>query len=423
LVQTYATGGRADLPEKVGFILELPEPVNIPAGSTYFTWIGDKEDALEGITVYRQSDRDAEHCDTSGQSFVSLSVFQIEHPMSAPVTQAGDIVLKVVLGDDPTVPLPNVAPAPDAPKMHTTVVFVMTPLIECDDDNPISIMFDHCLGVTERYLRGYRQAFGAKIRPLSRQRLPFMIFYIRGSLRLSGIWDRDALGLLLLHTNVPTTYDPKIHPSGAAEKLNLVLARLSEGDPTGAFLDSWVRADYAFEREGDYAAVLIFAYQASEVLLDTVLTLLLWEEGMKPVDAANTVFHERTAKRTRSQFKGRIGGLWATEGTGIVAAWARDFAEMRHRVVHQGYQPTRDEASQALGCLRDLEQFVKGRLVQRAYKYPESALMLLGQPGLEKRNGWTRRIRQYVEDHPDMEKRVQSYARWRAEFDRLRTRV
>lgn len=417
--ETYVIGGNDPLPRKFGMVIELPEPINIPAGSTYFTWTGKPRPELTNITAFRTMTAPAEPVELPWRSFVSLRFQQVQHPMPSPVTEAQSLVLRSLLSGDDKFSTSESHGTLPTQSTYSTVVEVVTPLIE-DDDGELSPSdaFDTCLAALNRYLRAYRVVFSEPIRPVTRERLPMAILYYLGDLRKSGAWDSPSL--LLLHMHPPRPYLPSPPDSTVFPKLQTVLGRLTKGDPIHVFLDHWLRADYALERDGDYSTAVVRAYMACETLLDTILTLMMWEEGLPPEDAASNAFDERTAKRVKTHFNQRLGGTWETEGNGPVAKWAQVLGGVRHRIIHFGYDPTRQEALSGMSVLRDLDEFVRDRLVAKGYRYPRTALLFLGEPGLKKRGGWTRRMREFIAQSDSEPDWIESYAAWRERFDMLR---
>ena len=417
LLQVFAASDRSDLPSKVGFIFELPESINVPAGSTYFTSLGQPVDGLMHLTLFRSGNLAPETEDHDGRPFVTLRFHQVVYDMPSPISPAVEVVTDAVLSrpssaahTEPTQPIPR-------PKAYATVVEAATVLLG-DAKDSLSDAFDRCLEVLERYLRAYRVAFSDPLLPVVRQRLPPMLVFFSGSLRDPTDW--NAKGILMLHLHFQAPAAPDSRGEADFDRFQAMLDRQVKGDPIGVYVEAWLRADRALEREGDYGVAVILAYVAAEVLLDTVLTLLLWEDGWTPEDAATEIYTDRTAKRVRSQFKHRLGGTWETEGSGPVAEWVRRLGRLRHRVVHMGYAPTYVEALDARGALHDLDVHVKDCLITKRRTYPRSVWLLLGEPGLKKRNKWSNRMARLYESIRDEPNWVESYIDWRRRFDAAR---
>lgn len=81
----------------------------------------------------------------------------------------------------------------------------------------------------------------------------------------------------------------------------------------------------------------------------------------------------------------------------------RRLSDLRHSVVHAGYLPDEHEAQEALTTLESAETVVKERLVSRRMTYPRTTLLVLGEPGLRRLNGWDARMIAWVDAHASQE--------------------
>jgi hypothetical protein len=183
-------------------------------------------------------------------------------------------------------------------------------------------------------------------------------------------------------------------------------------------LDAYV----SLERDGRFGDAVVSAQTGMEVLLDGLLALMLWEEGVTPEDAAAGPFSDiGFEKRVRTHFHRRLGGNWSTTGRGVMSEWAREVARMRGRVVHSGYRPSANEARRALDITVRVDAFIRKRVMERRNVYPRTTLLLLGRPGLERAGVWRGRIKEFAERadlEPDW---IASFAAWRTDLDRLRS--
>lgn len=73
---------------------------------------------------------------------------------------------------------------------------------------------------------------------------------------------------------------------------------------------------------------------------DTTLAAMLWEEGLAPADAAEHWGTSSVTRRIKRLYANRLGGNWDLEGTGPVANWRRQIAEVRNSAIHTGREVT-----------------------------------------------------------------------------------
>ena len=160
------------------------------------------------------------------------------------------------------------------------------------------------------------------------------------------------------------------------------------------YLDLHRQGSTAFYRYGNTRECVVMMAAAGECLLNIVLAMLLWEEGLTP-EAAHDYWPDGLLTRVKSCYSSRIGGTWDVTARGPVGAWSRSVAAIRHRVVHAGYSPTREEAQQSIVAVEGLLSFLGDRLVygSNLRKYPRSASQLLGERGLMSRNRFPKWLR------------------------------
>jgi hypothetical protein len=101
----------------------------------------------------------------------------------------------------------------------------------------------------------------------------------------------------------------------------------------------------------------------AEVLLDSMLLHIAWEERLTPREAAALFDRsEGHSRRVATFFPQRLGGDWDPNGRGVVGTYFQRLVYLRHRVVHAGHEPTEDELSAAWDALFALEHFLGDRL-------------------------------------------------------------
>jgi len=181
-------------------------------------------------------------------------------------------------------------------------------------------------------------------------------------------------------------------------------------------------AERLLHHEGEYAAATVAAATAVEVMTDSLLSALMWEEHLSnpgapsAADAAAGFKEGKSAARAASELPRRLGGDWSSPG-GPWQRWRSGGATLRNRVVHGGYQPTRAEAQGLIDLAHDFERFTLDRLTARANTYPRSALMLVARSGLEKRGRYNGRIKQFSEQVAPLEPSwSESFSAWHLEL-------
>lgn len=210
------------------------------------------------------------------------------------------------------------------------------------------------------------------------------------------------------------------------QKLEALLGRVWNGSPLELVMKHSLTARQYIDQHGDYASAVINAALSSEILLDSLLALMLWEEQIKSPNtvAAVDIFDETKAgglaSRIKREYAPRLGGNWNVVVSGPVRNWSENLARLRGRIVHRGYRPSRAEAERALDASDELIEFVKSRLATKAKFYPRTCLMIIGEPGLRRIGGWkwARKFLDATDEHPLSW--FSTYSKWRDSVDAQR---
>lgn len=265
---------------------------------------------------------------------------------------------------------------------------------------------NRCVQVLRDYSRTLIVAYERKTHPVSYDNIisPVIIFnghvevtYSRPMLlREVGDWSKDVV-LNLDQFNLPNFYSMDPIADMESGKFDHWLHELRAGSPFFRFRELLIAASRALTVEGDYGLCVILANTAGEVLLDGVLCLLFWEAGVTPEDARDIFDSKEFGPRVSSEIAGRLGGNWNTAGAGSYANWVEDTRNLRHKVVHAGYDPSWRQADLAYKCTVQLNTFILDRLADRRGTYPRATLMTLGSSGLQRRSLWAGRIKSFSE--------------------------
>lgn len=216
-------------------------------------------------------------------------------------------------------------------------------------------------------------------------------------IRSTGNWGGPQI-TVLDHQNIrDAPFGPPVE-GALEEKFNAWMGNLRAGSPFMAWRDRYADANRALLINGDYPQAVVLAATSSEVFLDGLLSLLMWEERLD-ADAAAARFEEgKLVKRVAAEFPARLPGNWDVNGNGPVAQWFRATYRLRHRVVHGGYEPSRVEAEAALKAAHGLNNFAFNRLAAHRNKYPRATLMSVAEAGLAKRGAWNGKIKKFSEE-------------------------
>lgn len=305
----------------------------------------------------------------------------------------------------------------EPPVSYRTIVEAVTVVDFGRGERALSDAFDNCLAKVSELVRAYRNYSHDPIRHVTRQRLPPFALFITRTLNEPPKW-ADGLSLMLLHMNVPGVAVDELEQS-ELDQFRAHLSVILRGHPLAVFTERAIDARVAFDREGDYGEAIVQTQISCEVLLDGLLTLMLWEEGMGPEGAA-VLFQEGLTKRVRSHYAARLGGNWDPKTSAPLAAWMSKVTYVRGRVVHAAYRPSIDEAREARNAAEQLEDFVQQRVVARRTRYPRTTLLTLGRPGLERLGLWAGQIERFAEQADDEPDWLKGYSSWREAFEAAR---
>lgn len=418
---------RNPLPRVVIFFIPVPDALPFPHATTYSFMLGEDE-RLAGLRVQPTPETPPAPDDIfgPGQMFVSLKFWQAKDVFAnfRAEFEAVDNVMRAVVPAD--VLGERVGQRSDEatgllPESYRTIVEAVTPFLtddpeEKDPERIQSDAFDRSVDAINRLVRAYRVSSGGLILEVTRERLPFSVLFVTRAMT-GGDWAGPVL--MLLHFNLPRDVSPDVLSDEELARLGAHLQLVQTEHPLFPYSERALDSRLALQREGDTKTALILAQIAIESLLDTVLSLILWEEGMSAEDAANEVFAEGFMPRLRKQFAARLGGSWDVKRPGPTHDLVNDLVRVRGRVVHADYMPTRDEAWQAIQAATRMDNFIRDRLADRRNRYPKTTILFLGDEGLRNRGLWGGRIERFADDNAaDIPHEwIASYSMWRSDVD------
>lgn len=421
------------------FVFVLPEPLPFADGSRFTDHIGDQPNA-----VVREDD-----------PWVTLSIYQEQNTLgrTAGSLKAMTSVTRRIPDLDRLTPgaiEEGKPPQSDDDALSTllpityTVVDAIT-LADSPDDRPDEFekaqdlppradAFNRCLRFTNDLVRAYRVTDSALMGLPTYERIPpTVLAYTADAEHVTvqedvngwivgvreGRWsDPEVMGLE--HYNLPDHFAAGPIDEEQLAKFSHYMEMLRYGNPFLQWNEMYIDARRALQVHGNYASAVVLALTASEVMLDGLLSLILWETGATPEQAAARCEEGRITRRVKTDLPPLLGGNWNLDGNGPAGQWFRKAVRLRHRVVHGGYRPTRLEATAAVEAVLAMERHAFTRLVQRRDKYPRSTLMTVAESGLRSRNLWNGKIKKFSETVAPVEDSWQAaFADWRETLIRV----
>jgi len=414
------------------FVFAMPEPLPFADGTRFRDLIGDQPDA-----VAREDD-----------PWVTLTIYQEQNTLGR---TAGSLKAMTAVSrripdlDSPPPEATAQAKPPHDDRLSAllpityTVVDAITPADSPDerphefekaqDLPPRADAFNRCLRFANDLVRAYRVTDTALTGLPTYERIPpTVLAYTADAEHVTvqedgvtgwivgvpeGGWS-DATLMGLEHHNLPDHFAAGPIDGERLAKFDHYMEMLRYGNPFLQWNEMYIDARRALQVHGDYASAVVLALTASELMLDGLLSLILWETGKTPEQAATRFEEGKITRRVKTDFPPLLGGNWNLDGNGPAGQWFQKAVRLRHRVVHGGYRPTRLEATAAVDAVLAMERHAFTRLAQRRDKYPRSTLMTVAESGLRSRNLWNGKIKKFSETVAPVEDSWQAaFADWR----------
>lgn len=271
------------------------------------------------------------------------------------------------------------------------------------------------------YQRSYYATTGDPITLLTRERLPAFVPFILRNKAPTEDPDSDwEHGIARVNDNLRHIIAPEELSEDRVEYMFMASGEVERSGPFVSFLDLHREAKAALRRQGDTRLSAIMCGVAAESLLDDVLLCMLWEEAKRPEEVAKP-WDPSLTRRVKREYAPRLGGQWDLQRSNPITHWHDDVAQLRHRVAHSAYLPTRGEATLASSRLNELLTYLVDRLLERRRlaQYPRTAFMLAGNHGLETRKIRSRELETLQADDKQPNWR-QTFGRWRDAVTRCR---
>jgi hypothetical protein len=247
-----------------------------------------------------------------------------------------------------------------------------------------------CIEAMILVVNAYRFAQKTMIPAPARERLgPIIIAATRPANPTNGPWDDTVHDVFNAFAGYLGATLPDLEAGDPLQRMARVVFLQQIDHPVLPLMELQYDTNSAFHLEGNFRATVIFAHAASEVLMDTALLSMLYEEGKSPAEAISA-FDRPLKRRVLDDFHERLGGTWNDQEDKPVGRWLRDLLQIRHRVAHAGYRPTYDEARLARDAHLSLGSHLRDRLVQKVKRYPLTAGMLVTPGGFDRRGVHTK---------------------------------
>jgi hypothetical protein len=263
----------------------------------------------------------------------------------------------------------------------------------------------------------YRHVTGELVPIPALEKLPFMVWMNRVLYRFDGSLIEDfGMGLNILDNVFAGPAGVDLDETRTRELMD-VRWSVHNDALFQRFNIFAMDARQAKSLNGDYRTAILSCATAAECLFDDILCHLLWWEGLAPEEAVDTLI-KPIYRRVDSEFPQRLGGIWL-QRKGPVMDWHLKIARYRDRIIHGGYQPSQQEAQEAIDALVALRTFVGRQVVQprcrKNYKY--LPLLLLGRERLKAAGIDPSRTLDWYSSSNDLDER---FDRWRVICRRLR---
>ena len=364
----------------VGFMILLPDPVPLPPKSTWFAPTDEPAPELSRMLHVPVAGVEPIEMHDDGRNFVSLRFWQMIDDSTPRFAAESELLHSAFEAmhprdggepDGPSLSEEVEEQLADDRRYRTVVEAVTFNSAESSTLTPI----DRCLNALLKFHRAYRVTAPRPLAELTVKRLFPMTFAFTRQMDEEAV---TPIGLLILDGTWPgMTGNVTEIDHHMFDQVAEMQRRLDRFDPLARFMESRTDADYALHGVGSYRDAIIHLGIACEVLFDSLLGMLMWEED-RSVEEGAEVFSIPIARRIKTQFHPRLKGTWKVDA-GEVGEWSTHVADVRNRVVHAGYLPTRQEAIVAESAADGLRLFISNKLAAAGARYPYTGLTLFSE--------------------------------------------
>ena len=274
--------------------------------------------------------------------------------------------------------------------------------IDSDDDNgeDLSLAFNFALDQLNVYLKALSITVDYPIQSVRRESLPPFLPVAIGAFEPSELETQKLPRvkphtLLNLNLNSPNIGDNDYHGMVNRNNLSVALSRVSIPGPFKAFHDFKMEAHHHHYISGNYRIAISLYASACETLFDDLLQHILWEEGIRPEDAANFFYTSNSypkagkrpfpisiTKMVESRLLPKLESSTLNSKL-VIDNWKTHIAHLRNRSIHRGYVPDQIDIENCAKAFSDVIQFVSNSIDASSDTYPFTRIAFFGLPKCE----------------------------------------
>lgn len=275
-----------------------------------------------------------------------------------------------------------------------TVASVVTPLrVGRRLNDEVDAAFERSMLWLREIVGDYRVRTGSPVRLPAPETMPGHVMYFLRDIAPRSKWRE---GSILRVGEFPFALSLVPHDQEVGDGLVPSLHAYTSGHPTGVVLEHLVQADVASTRDGDLRASTVLLETSVEVAVDSLMGMLLWELKTDLQEARAQFAPRRGFTHRMGRIALYLPGNWDSRHGGPVGSWHQNLAKLRHRVVHEGYEPTRAEAALARTACVDMHDYIAACLLD-ASAFPKTAISLLGPRSIERIGTLTADMTEFLE--------------------------
>jgi hypothetical protein len=403
--------------QSVSFFISLPSSIDVPAGVSFP--LVEIDDGSEPIAI-RFTDKDG----INKRFNMHITVHQVASTINLSDTDACFSVFKELYSGQAE--QEEITDTKDV-KVDTKITVVQVACIR--ERKPLngeimSELFDKAIDAIRRYLKAYHMVTQQLVQLPTRQTTSAFVPYAVEDIDDQGefIGQRASFqrGMFITH---PIQNVSSIGTILSIQDINNIAHTSSTylGNVLDQFYNVRREALLSYDSGNTIVAGILLG-MAAEILLDELLLMLLWEEGVLPHEAREIFKNEETDtafKRVKSGlYQKRIGGDWSTGETGVIHKWRYHVLELRNKIAHIGYEPTQNEMQEGQDTLVELVKYIADLLCANLEKYPVCADLIVGHSGMERR-GCRKLFEEIIKDLPYLINPQRTFGNWKFEIERL----
>lgn len=184
--------------------------------------------------------------------------------------------------------------------------------------------------------------------------------------------------------------------------------------PSATMNDLLMRAHISLDAGQPETAIVGYAIACEYAIMNIALAIK-WEAGEEAEAAANTLDLINSSPRTMLRKCNALGGgSWEDDSDGVIAAWLRDVADRRNRIVHRGERSTTKDADHARKAAGRLIELLKKRIV-RSPAHPKTTSLFAAHDSVRAYASKSRKqsLLDALTDESTYKARDQSFREWR----------